>query len=107
MAAEAELAATVDHTYPAPLQRLWRSHFAQMEHPPDVIASLADQFYSGGKSFGTWVNVASTRGSLNRRNSLAFIMSTAAAMPGVMRSQDIPRHMAAEVGEPWPLPRDK
>ena len=101
--ADALLAATVTHEYPAPLQRLWRAHFALAENPPDVIASLADAYYSGSKSFGDTVKVASTHGGLNYRNSVTFIMSTAGKLPAFMRSGDIPQHMTKLMGTTFPM----
>lgn len=97
------LAATIDHVYPAPLQRLWRAHFALVENPPDVIVSLADRFYSGSKGFAGSVSIASTHGGLNRANSVTFIMSTAGALPAVMRSADIPANMHALTAVKFPM----
>jgi len=94
------LSATLTHTWPAPLQRLWRAHFALVANPPDVIVSLADNFYSGDTSLA--VDVASTHGSLNYTNSVTFIMSTIAPLPPHMRSRDLPRHMKALTGQPFP-----
>lgn len=97
------LAATITHVYPAPLQRLWRAHFSLAENRPDVLISLEDWFYSGSTGFGRMVDIASTHGGLNYNNSVTFIMSTAGALPAVMRAGDIPRHMAKLFGEPWPM----
>ena len=101
--ADALLSATIDHHWPAPLQRLWRAHFALVENPPDVIASLADGVMSGAKGFGSKIDVASTHGGLNRLNSTTFIMSTAGPMPPFMRSGDVPRNMRRLTGEDFPL----
>jgi len=103
--AEQLVRATVTHVYPAPLQRLWRAHFALVENAPDVIISLEDRFYSGSKSFAGSVDVASTHGSLNYSNSATFIMSTAGALPAAMRSADIPGYMKNLTGRPWPTGR--
>ena len=103
--AGAMLDATIDHNYPIPLQRLWRAHFGLVANPPDVIASLADGVYCGSASFGGAVKVASTHGSLNKRNSVTFIMSTAGPLPPVMRSADIPTHLGRLFGLPWPSGR--
>lgn len=99
------LRATARHEYPAPLQRLWRAHFAIVECPPDVIASLGDGWYSGSQAFGGAVRVASTHGSLNYRNSATFIMSTIGPLPEVLRSADVPKHMKALTGRNWPTGR--
>ncbi len=103
--AEALLAATATHVYPAPLQRLWRAHFALVENPPDVIVSLEDRFFSGSKTMAGFVNVASTHGSLNYSNSVTFIMTTAGPMPPVMRSADIPKNMQSLTGVQFPMRR--
>jgi len=99
----AMLEATIDHTYPIPLQRLWRAHFGLVAHPPDVIASLADDVCCGSASFGGAVKVASTHGGLNRRNSVTFIMSTAGKLPPAMQSADIPAHLGRLFAGRWPL----
>ncbi len=101
--ADEVLAATATHTYPAPLERLWRAHFAQVEHPPDVIVSLADGYYSGSKSFDGFAKVASTHGGLNYHNSATFIMTTLGPLPPVLRSRDIPAAMTRLTGRDWPM----
>jgi len=97
------LAATIDHVYPDAPARLWRAHFAMVENPPDVIVSLEDKYYSGSRSFGGSVKVASTHGSLNSRNSLTFIMSTAGPLPAFLRSADIPAEMRKMTGAKFPM----
>ena len=99
---DALLWATARHTWPAPLQRLWRAHFALVENPPNVIASLANNRYSGSDSFGKSVKVESTHGGLNRENSTTFIMTTLGSMPAVMRSADIQREMSKLLGRDFP-----
>ena len=102
--ADALLGATADHVYPAPLQRLWRTHFALAESPPDVTVSLADTCFYGNTTFSGAVTIASTHGSLNRRNSVTFIMSTAGKLPEVLRSADIPAAMQKLTGQRFPSP---
>jgi hypothetical protein len=97
------LAATVDHRYPAPLQRLWRAHFAQATNPPDVILSLGDGWYSGSRDFAGHVEIASTHGSLNRNNSVTFILSTAGPLPPVMRARDVAPALSRLLGRDWPV----
>jgi len=103
--ADALLAATATHEYPAPLQRLWRGHVALAENTPDVIVSLADRYFSGSRTLAAFVDVASTHGSLNYSNSVTFIMSTTGALPAVMRSSEIPEKMQALTGAPFPSRR--
>jgi len=99
------LKATARHVYPAPLQRLWRAHFALVEDPADVIVSLADESYSGSRGFARFAKVASTHGGLNHRNSTSFIMSTAGPLPDVMRARDVPKNMKKLTGADWPRGR--
>lgn len=101
--ADALLAATIAHEYPAPLQRLWRAHFALANKRPDVLVSLEDRFFCGSNGMACFLDIASTHGSLNRTNSVTFIMSTAGALPSVMRSRDIPKNMKALIGAPFPM----
>ncbi len=101
--ADALLAATVDHVYPAPLQRLWRAHFGLSANAPDVIASLANGYYAGKASMARSVKVASTHGSLRRDNSVTFIMSTVGVLADPIRSRDVPAAMSELVGADWPL----
>ncbi len=102
--ADALLAATAKHVYPAPLQRVWRAHLALVNHPPDVIISLGNAWYSGAKGFaGSLDSVASTHGSLNCINSTTFIMSTIAPLPPLLRSRDVPEAMGELFGRHWPL----
>ncbi|MFP3937549.1 MAG: hypothetical protein ACLFVW_04340 [Phycisphaerae bacterium] len=96
------LEATAEHYYPAPLQRLWRAHFAMVQNPPDVIISLAADKFSGAKYMANAIDVASTHGSLRRKNTVTFIMSTVAPLPELMRSSEVPGHMSDLLGEHWP-----
>lgn len=104
--ADALLAATADGRFPAPLQRLWRAHFDLVPNPPDVIVSLADEYYSGSRGFGKRVTIDSTHGGLNRANSVTFIMSSAGPLPPLLRSSDIPDAMRELLDVPrWPMQR--
>ncbi|RKY25681.1 MAG: hypothetical protein DRP79_06300 [Planctomycetota bacterium] len=94
--------ATLVHVYPDPLRRLWRAFHAEAENVPDVIASLRDDRAFGSGAYDMLVKVKSTHGSLNRRNSTTFIMSTAGPLPPAMRSDEIPGHMSALLGRPFP-----
>jgi hypothetical protein len=99
----AVLHATATHEWPDPLQRIWRAHFALVENPADVIVSLDDDACVGSDFFAAFVSATSTHGSLNYRNSVTFIMSTAGPLPPLMRSADVPRHMGKLFGRPWPM----
>lgn len=101
------LEASATHEYPAPLQRLWRAHRGDLAaNTPDVIISLGDAWYSGSKGFAGAVEIESTHGGLNYANSATFIMSSLGKFPDVLRSRDIPAHMAELLNVPaWPLKR--
>lgn len=100
------LAATAEARYPAPLQRLWRAHFGRLvQHTPDVLVSLDDDWFFGSKSFARTVRLASTHGSLNRENSTAFIATTLGPLPAVLQSRDVPAVLAHLLGQKhWPAP---
>jgi hypothetical protein len=100
---DALLKATADHEYPAPLQRLWRTHFGLVESPPDVICSLSKDVFYGSGYLASKVDIASAHGGLDRANSTTFIMSTAGELPPVLRTRDIPRHLTGLTGRQWPL----
>jgi len=101
--ADALLAATITHKYPAPLQRLWRAHFALARKRPDVLVSLENRFFFGTDGMVHFLDIASTHGSLNYTNAVTFIMSTAGALPPFMRSADVPKNMQALTGAPFPM----
>lgn len=86
---DAVQAATIDHTYPSALERLWRAHFSLVKHPPDVIATLGNEWHSGSGFLNAFATVESTHGSLNRTNSLAFVMSDSVQIPQFLRSREV------------------
>lgn len=100
---DAIFAATVDHHWPDALERLWRAHFTLVEHPPDVIVSLADRYYCGADAFSGLFPIVSTHGGLNNRNSVTFVMTTAGPLPEALRARDVPDAMSELLGRPWPI----
>lgn len=88
--------------YPDALYRLWRAHFALVENPPDVIVSLFDRYCSGSGFFSGVMKRSSTHGGLNWKNSATFIMSTAGAIKGPLRSEDIPGKIGKIFSRPFP-----
>jgi hypothetical protein len=97
---------TLTHKYPDPLNRLWRAFNGMVEHVPDVIASLNEQYCAGSASRAFWLPyVASTHGDLQRKSTTAFIMSTAGPVlpPGAgARHRDLPALLEKLTGRPWP-----
>jgi hypothetical protein len=95
-------AATVDSDYPDAVERVWDAHLGNHAlHPPDVIVSLENRFYSGSNTLGGLVKIASTHGSLNRRNSTAFVASTIGLLPPYMRSREVRGNVTAILGRTW------
>jgi len=97
---------TVVHRYPDPLNRLWRAFHGVVEQPPDVVASLKENFFATTEWRLIWIPfVASTHGDLARASSTAFIMSTAGPLlePGAAaRTMDEPAIFEKLEGRPWP-----
>ena len=89
------------HPYPDALYRLWRAHTTLVENPPDVMVSLHSQWYAGKDSFAGLVDIKSTHGGLSWEGSASFLMSTAAPIPGPLRSGDVPRVMERIFGRPF------
>jgi hypothetical protein len=83
--------ATVDHEYPDPLARVWRTFHGLVQNQPDVIANLRDGYCHGSQFFYDAIggHVASTHGSMNRRSSTTFVMSMLGDLPPVLRSGEI------------------
>jgi len=83
-------AATVDHEYPDPLRRVFRAFDGLVENPPDVIVNLRDGACHGSGFFhGAVGRVASTHGSLNRRNSTTFALTMLGDLPSALRTEDL------------------
>ena len=77
---------------------LW---FVFWQQVPSGSSAAPGGFLAHG--LGSFVKVASTHGGLNYRNTTAFIMSTAGALPPLMRSREVPANMTALTGQAWPL----
>lgn len=81
--------ATAEHDYPDPLHRLWQCFHGLMKQPPDVALSLRDDACHGSWLFELGIGrVASTHGSLNLKNSSAFLLSDVGELPRVVRIED-------------------
>ncbi|MFA5864992.1 MAG: hypothetical protein WC975_09935 [Phycisphaerae bacterium] len=80
--------ATVNHEFPDPLARIWRAFNGMVKYPPDLMLTIRDGWFSGKPGFARSVNVKSTHGSLNWKNSVTFIMSTIKPLPKALRMED-------------------
>jgi hypothetical protein len=82
--------ATLDHSYPDPLTRIWGAFHDLVENPPDVIVNLRDGACHGSGFFQTMIGkVSSTHGSLNRLNSTTFALTMLGELPPAMRPADV------------------
>jgi len=76
------------------------------EPPPDVVASLKENYFAGAEWRLPWVPfVASTHGDLARASSTAFIMSTAGPLlepDAAARTIDEPAIFEKLEGLAWP-----
>lgn len=94
--------ALVDHEYPDVLHRLHRAFNGLIQHPPNVMASLADGYCWGSPFMASFLNVAATHGNLNRRASTGFVMSTVTSLPNAVRMENL-RSELSERGIHVPL----
>jgi len=82
--------ATVRHTYPDPLRRVWLAFNGLVQRPPDLIVCLKDGWVHGSSFFYSAIGkVASTHGSLNQRNSTTFAMTTLGPLPPTLRLEQV------------------
>jgi hypothetical protein len=64
-----------------------------VQYPADLVITLNDGWFSGSGGFARSINVASTHGSLNRINSVTFVMSTTKPLPPAMRTVDVLKNL--------------
>jgi len=87
--ADALFMATIDNEYPDPLHRIWRGFNGLARNPPDLAVTIKDSWFCGNPSFARSIKVASTHGSLNKMNSVTFIMSTTKPVAVPIRLQEV------------------
>jgi hypothetical protein len=68
-------AATVDHRYPDALKRVWEAFHGLVISPPEVMVTLKAGWYAGERALERWITMKSTHGSLDRDNSVTFLMT--------------------------------
>lgn len=87
---DAWFSATVDHVYPDALWRIWRAFNGLLIHVPDVFVCVEDGYHCGSEFMSDYVgDVRATHGSLDRDNSIGFVMTTAGDLPPVMRMNQV------------------
>ena len=96
-------AATTDHVYPDAIHRLWRAFHGLVEHTPDVLLSLEENWHWGGATLSSALNLAAAHGNLRTLSSTGFVLTTAGKLPETLRMQDL-RAALRELGVPLPEP---
>ncbi len=88
---EAFFKASVDHKYPDALARIWRCYHGLVENPANLLLTIKDGWFTGKRSFAKMINVASTHGSLNWKNSVTFFMTMKKLnpRPNALRIKDV------------------
>ena len=67
--------ATADHRYPDAPKRVWEAFHGLVISPPDVMVTLKPGWYAGERELERWITMKSTHGSLDRDNSVTFLMT--------------------------------
>lgn len=80
---------TLEHEYPDAPWRIWTAFHYLVSHPANVIASLKDPWFNGSAFFNFMVTVSSTHGSLNRGNSVNFVLSNRKKLPAAIQQTEI------------------
>jgi hypothetical protein len=81
--------ATIGHTYPDAVARLWRAFHGLFVHVPDVLVSVQDGFVVGSKLMTTLVHMQGTHGNLRPASTFGFAASMAGELPPVLRMADL------------------
>ncbi|RMF71766.1 MAG: hypothetical protein D6744_17520 [Planctomycetota bacterium] len=95
------LAATQDHEFVDPVDRLWHAFYDQFVNTPDVILSLRDGIHFGSDDLDHSLPMAATHGNLRAASSFGFVMTNAGALPPTMRMRDVATALRT-VGAPAP-----
>ncbi|MFQ5491663.1 MAG: hypothetical protein ACE5GE_13175, partial [Phycisphaerae bacterium] len=81
--------ATVGHSYPDAIARVWRAFDGLFENTPDVYVSVEDGYHCGSPFMTHWLDLAAAHGNLGTASSCGFAMTTAGKLDPVMRMQDL------------------
>jgi hypothetical protein len=103
-------AATSDHEFPDPLDRIWHAFNGLFTNTPDVLLSLHDESYAGSPDLAAWLDMLGVHGNLRAAGTNGFMMTTLHELPPVLRMRDaraalrgtvqLPRRRDAENAEP-------
>lgn len=93
--------ATCELPNPDAVHRLWRAFHGLMEHPPDVLLSIADGYHSGSALMSKLVRISATHGNLGQAGSYGFVMSSVGVLPPILRMESL-RDELLKLGVPVP-----
>lgn len=88
-------AATTAHEYPDVVHRLWRAFHGLTAHTPDVMVAVLDGWHSGSRFMTKVRPMAAAHGNLGALSSSAFAMTSAGALPEVVRMEDLRARLEA------------
>jgi hypothetical protein len=103
-APDAWLRATWDHDFPDPLVRIARSLEGNVVHPPQVLLSLAPEYYFGEDEFDAFATLRGTHGSLHECATTTFVLSNFFTPPAVQRGTELRDFLKAQLRLPTLLP---
>jgi len=101
---KAWLDATWNHMFPDPLVRITRAFQGNVENPPDVLLSLAPQYYFGENQFEAFATLRGTHGSLRRCATTTYVLSNFFVPPPYERGTQLRDALKARLGLPTLLP---
>jgi hypothetical protein len=81
--------ATTSATYPDVVARLWRSFHGLVEHPPQVLVSLADGYHAGSATMTAMIDLIGVHGSLRQQSSSGMVMTAAGELPPIVRMSEL------------------
>lgn len=97
------LEATLNHTYPDGVHRLWRAFHGLIKNMPEVLVSVEDGWHCGSPFMTKVIDLSAAHGNLKMLSSSGFAMTTAGPLPPVVRMEDLHAAMekaGAVIGEP-------
>ena len=96
---DALFAATNDHEYPDSIHRIWRAFHGLIVHTPEVMLTVADGYHCGSKLMSEIYAMQAAHGNLGMLSSSGMVITTAGALPPVMRMKDLAKALRG-VGVP-------
>lgn len=91
VSAEDWFEATIDHHYPDAPPRLWEAFHGIVVNIPGVLLTTRPGYYAGLASMDWWVDMASTHGGLDQRDSVTFLLTTTGRAPAPLRIERVMR----------------